>query len=116
LLKSQTFERRIAIFYNSGKPVSRPIGINRNRCYASTMHELDRVKLLGKYRTPRFRYGAVVTCAIRGKVKIVALTDGRIPWPKCQMPNGPLAIILYGALADAVRRESVEAIKYWFGV
>jgi hypothetical protein len=86
------------------------------RWYASSMHEYERVKLLGQYKTPRFKYGSVVTCAIRGKVKIVALTDGRIPWLKCQMPNGPLAIILYGALADAVRRESVEAIKFWFGV
>jgi hypothetical protein len=75
------------------------------------MHQLDRVKLLGRYKTPRFKYGAVVTRAIRGKVKIVALTDGRIPWPKCQMRNGSRAIILYGALAEAVRRESVEAIK-----
>ena len=38
------------------------------------MHEADRVKLLGTYRTPRFEYGTVVTCAIRGPVKIVGLT------------------------------------------
>ena len=80
------------------------------------MHESERVKLLGKYGSPRFKYGDVVTCAIRGKVKIVGLSNGRIPWPKCRSGKRARAIILYGALAEAVRRESVEAVKCWFGV
>ena len=80
------------------------------------MHESDRVKLLGKYCTPRFKYGAVVACAIRGPVKIVGLTNARIPWPKCRSGKRARAIILYGALADAVRRESAQAVAYWFGV
>ena len=46
------------------------------------MHERDRVKLLGRYRTPRFHYGDVVTCALRGDMKIVGLSNARIPWPK----------------------------------
>lgn len=80
------------------------------------MTEADRVKLLGAYQTPRFKYGAVATCAIRGPVKIVGLSNGRIPWPKCRSGKRSRAIILYGALADAVRRESAEAVQYWFGV
>jgi hypothetical protein len=48
------------------------------------MHEADRYKLLGTYKTPRFRYGTVVTCEIRGEVKIAGLTNARIPWPKCR--------------------------------
>jgi hypothetical protein len=80
------------------------------------MHDLDGFKLLGEYKTPRFKYGSVVTCAIRGPVKIIGLTAARIPWPKGRFRKRGSAIILYGALADAVRRKSVEAIKHWFGV
>jgi hypothetical protein len=81
------------------------------------MHEHVRFKLLfGPYRTPRFHYGDVVTCEIRGNVKIVGLTAARIPWPKCRTGKRCRAIILYGALADAVRRESAKAIEYWWGV
>jgi hypothetical protein len=80
------------------------------------MHELDRVKLLGQYRTPPFKYGDTVICAIRGPVEIVGLSNGLIPWPKCRSTGPNRAIILYGDLADAVRRESVEAVKHWFGV
>jgi hypothetical protein len=40
---------------------------------------VDRFKLLfGPYRTPRFRYGDVVFCEMRGEVKIVGLTNGPI--------------------------------------
>jgi hypothetical protein len=37
---------------------------------------------VGTYRTPRFNYGATVTCAIRGQVQIVGPSNGRIAWPK----------------------------------
>jgi hypothetical protein len=81
------------------------------------MREHDRFKLLfGPYRTPRFKYGDVVTCEMRGDVKIVGLTAARIPWPKCRTGKRSRAIILYGALAEAVRRESAEAVEYWWGV
>ena len=44
------------------------------------MHHGIRFKLhFGPYRTPRFKYGAVVQDALRGEVKIVGLTAGRIP-------------------------------------
>ena len=75
----------------------------------------QRHKLLGTYRTPPFKYGDVVHCELRGFVHIVAVSAGRIPWPKCRSGTAH-AIILYGALADAVRRESAEAVMYWFGV
>jgi hypothetical protein len=53
---------------------------------------------------------------MRGDVKIVGLTAARIPWPKCRTDKCCRAIILYGALAEAVRRESSLAIEYWWGV
>src|ERR1019366_1111959 len=72
--------------------------------------------LLGTYRTPRFKYGATVTCASRGQVQVVGLSNGRIAWPKCHAGQRARAIILYGQLAEAVRRESAAAVAHWFGV
>jgi len=80
------------------------------------MNEADRFHLLGTYRTPRFKYGDVATCAIRGQVKIVGLSNGRIQWPKCRSGKRSRAIIVYGALADAVRTESVRGVAYWFRI
>jgi hypothetical protein len=46
------------------------------------------------YQTPRFHYGDVVKCEMRGDVKIVCLTAARIPWPKCRTGKRSRAIIL----------------------
>ena len=75
-------------------------------------------KLLGRYRTPRFRIGDVVRCARRGEVRIVGLSDAPIPWPTGQLLRGGRrpALILYGGLAEAVRRESAEAVMHSWGV
>jgi len=43
------------------------------------------------------------------------VTDAPIPWPIGKRGRHK-AIILYGALVKAVRRESSLAIQYWFGV
>jgi hypothetical protein len=45
-------------------------------------------KVLGRYKTPRFRLGDVVRCARRGDVRIVGLSDAPIPWPTGQLPRG----------------------------
>ena len=74
-----------------------------------------RYKLLGKYRTPTFRYGQRVEDQRRGEVRIVGLSAGRIPWPIGQKRSAR-ALVLYRDLARAVRRESVIAICYWWGV
>ena len=44
------------------------------------MHETQRFQLLGTYRTPRFKLGQMVTCAIRGDVVIVGISDAPIAW------------------------------------
>jgi hypothetical protein len=73
------------------------------------VEDADRFRLLGKYRTPRVQIGRVVRCEIRGEVEVVGFTTGPIPWPKCKTGSRP-AIIVYGALARAVRRESEQAV------
>jgi hypothetical protein len=74
--------------------------------------------LLGRYRTPTFEYGDVVTCARRGKVRIVGLSDAPIPWPIGQrLPGGSSrSLVLDADLAKAVQRESAAAVQYYWGV
>src|SRR5579859_4393411 len=71
--------------------------------------------LFGPYRTPRFRYGKTAYCEMRGQVELVGLSNGRIPWPIGKRGRAK-SLALYGALARAVRRESSQAICYWWGV
>jgi hypothetical protein len=83
------------------------------------MDDATRFRLLGTYRTPRFRYGRRVTCEARGLVELCGLSTGRIPWPLGRpvgRRNGRAALVLCGALAEAVRRESALAVGFWWGV
>jgi hypothetical protein len=79
------------------------------------MNDSDRYRLLGTYRTPRFRYGDVAFCAVRGAVMLVGLSSGRIPWPVGQRGSAR-SLAVFGGLAEAVRRESAVAISHWWGV
>ena len=80
------------------------------------MHDAERLRLrFGPYRTPKFRYGAKAKDARCGEVKIVGLSSGRIPWP-CFQNGRHRSPVLFGALAKAVRRESNQAVAYWWGV
>jgi len=79
------------------------------------MSDANRCSLLETYATPRFRYGKFVMCEMRGEIKIVGLTDAPIPWPIGKKGRHK-AIVLYGDLVEALRRESSQAIQYWFGV
>ena len=83
------------------------------------MTDDDRFRLLfGPYRTPVFRYGDAF-CELRGDVILCGLTDAPIPWPtgkKRQKGPGARAIVVYGALAEAVRRESAQAVAHWWGI
>jgi hypothetical protein len=81
------------------------------------MTDADRHRLLGTYRTPRFTYGSVVTSEVRGHVVITGLTNARIPWPIAKRRGSQgRSLAVFGDLAAAVRRESVSAISYWWGI
>ena len=76
----------------------------------------DRFRLhFGPYRTPRFQLGKVVEDEWRGDVRIVGISNGRIPWPIGQTTRAK-SLVVYGGLAKAIRCESVQAVAYWFGV
>lgn len=82
------------------------------------MTDVERHQLLGRYQTPRFRYGDIVVCEIQGEVTIVGLTDARIPWPlgKRQGSRTRPLLVVYAGLAEAIRRESVSALSFWWGI
>jgi hypothetical protein len=82
------------------------------------MRDADRYKLLGTYRTPRVRVGRVLLCHVRDcPVVVTGWSAGRIPWPKGRPRGrrGRAGFVVFGALAAAVRRESNQAVAYWFG-
>jgi hypothetical protein len=80
------------------------------------MDDAERFRLLGKYRTPRFRYGRKVLCEVRGEVTIVGMTDAPIPWPLGKRGRCRDSLVVFKDLAKAIRRESEQAICRWWGV
>ena len=52
---------------------------------------------------------------MRGEVTIVDVTDTKIPWPIGKTLRAR-SLVIYKGLAKAIRRESNQAICYWFGV
>jgi hypothetical protein len=80
------------------------------------MRDSERFRLrFGPYRTPRFRYGAAVDDLRFGRVRIAGISEARIAWPY-RKKGMPKTLILYGDLAKAVRRESNQAVAFWWGV
>ncbi len=80
------------------------------------MEDAERFRLLGKYRTPGFRVGRRVLCQVRGEMVITGMTDAPIPWPLGLHGAGRHSLVVYKDLVKAVRRESEQAICYWWGV
>jgi hypothetical protein len=79
------------------------------------MNDADRFRLVGKYKTPRFRHGPVVWCEVRGEVTICAITEAPIPWPVGKKGRAR-SLVVYKGLARAVRTESAQAVAHWWGV
>src|SRR5262249_52476883 len=97
------------------RPAARPRPAIRRRGGGETVTYADRFRLLGKYRTPRYRIGQKVRCQVRGLVVIVALSDASIPWPLCKAGKW-LVPVVYQGLAKALRRESAQAVAHHWGI
>jgi hypothetical protein len=80
------------------------------------MDDTERLRLLGKYKTPRFRYGRKVFCEVRGEVTICGLSGAPIPWPIGKRGRSRNSLIVFKDLVKAIRRESNQAVAYWWGV
>jgi hypothetical protein len=80
------------------------------------MDDSQRFRLLGTYKTPRFRIGQKVFCEIRGDMTITGITDAPIPWPVGKGRRGRHSLIVYKGLEKALRCESNQAIAYWWGI
>ena len=67
---------------------------------------------------PRVRLGQIILCEARDcDLVVVEISNARIPWPigRRKSQSGK-SLIVFGELAEAVRRESNQAVCYWFGV
>ena len=84
--------------------------------YDVIMKDADRFRLLGTYRTPRFRIGQRVRCQVRGEVVITGISAGPIAWPIGRGGRGRHSLVVFKGLARAVRREANQAVAHWFGV
>jgi hypothetical protein len=74
--------------------------------------------LHGPYAMQRCRVGRFLRCRLRGKVRVVSISDASIMWPLClaREGGGPLTPILCGDLVRAARVESAQAVAYHWGV
>lgn len=82
------------------------------------MTDRERFELFGKYTAPRVRIGRVLSCESRDcDVIVVGYSNGRISWPVGRRHgSAACGLFLFGQLVEAVRRESNQAVAYWFGV
>lgn len=75
---------------------------------------------LGPYTTPRVRIGQIVTCAVRGRLRVSSLERlGHIVWPMGLPPEGGASrpsIIVMGDLRRALRREAAVDVAVYWGV
>jgi hypothetical protein len=82
------------------------------------MTDADRFQLLfGPYQAPPCRLGDVVFCDVRGEIVVKGMSPGRIPWPVStwHRRGGKPLLIVCGGLSEAIRRESNQAVCYWWG-
>lgn len=83
-----------------------------------TLPDTERFRLLnGPYSAPLCKIGGWLTCKIRGRVRVVKMSDGPVPWPMVKVPGPrPPAFALCGDLIEAVRQESTLALQHHWGV
>jgi len=81
------------------------------------MTDRDRYQLLfGPYTAPTFRVRDVLFCEVRGPLIACGLSDRPIPWPvgKPGVRSSAPFVVVTSGLAEALRRESAQAVRYWW--
>src|SRR5262249_57498405 len=81
-------------------------------------------RLFGPSRPPPLRRGDRATCLYGdAEVVVTSWTDAPLSWPRCRLAGrrgkasgGGSGLLVCEELARTVRRESAEAIMYWWGV
>ena len=69
----------------------------------------------GPYYPPAVQIGDMVECARFGVVRVIAWSEGPLPWPLCST-GGTRSLILFEDLERAVRAESRLAVALAWGV
>jgi hypothetical protein len=69
----------------------------------------------GPYITPIVAIDVIVECEVRGLVRVVGQSPGPIQWPIGEQ-NGQRQLIVFKALARAVRQESPHAVAAAWGI
>lgn len=72
------------------------------------MEDAERFRLLGKYKTPRFRIGRTVFCAMRGEMVIMGMTDAPIPWTIGRHGAGRCSLVVFKDLAKASAANQIK--------
>ncbi len=82
------------------------------------MKDSERFKLIGSYKPLRVKIGTVLACEFRDcEVVVTGYSEGRIPWPIGKAKGQRTKTwVICGDLADAIRRESNQAVCYWWGI
>jgi hypothetical protein len=70
----------------------------------------------GPYETPRFKYGAMVTDESRGRVKIVGLSDARIPWPIGKGGRVKSLVLYKGLARGSCGAQGTRPGDHWWGM
>jgi hypothetical protein len=71
----------------------------------------------GPYEPPTCQVGDSLTCPIRGRIKVVAFSEGPIRWPLTALPDGSIPFhIVCGDLKRALRREHAPELARAWGV
>jgi hypothetical protein len=83
------------------------------------MRDPDRFQLHhGPYTAPALQRGEQAVCRYRDAgVIVTSWSDAPIPWPRCQVrgQRGGSGLLVDAELVRAVRCESAQAVRYWWG-